>query len=391
MFARLAPAQVRFNSPVGGRRSPRIFAFLLRRALSWRLIADIPPLSMAPPLPPALEALPLACAGSLAPPPRSVVSPRPAAARPCTLPLDTDAAFWQEHDEISSLGRGCFGSVLLVRSRGTGEALAAKVQVVGCADVGAPSVDCYREVRLLDAAKHENVCQLVRVYETPTTLFILMRAELGGDLQPHALPGGTVGEREARRHMRGLLAAVAHIHRLRIVHRDIKPSNVLLSAEGEVRLADFGLAAELPLEGDGLLTKVCGTHDYLAPEMVRCGHGECEGYGTPVDLWAVGLLLFSLLCGSNPFERENDIDTLQAILLFDGQLAFPPTSSVSAPARELICALLSPDPARRATASESLGFSWLSEPTKLGTGAMPEPQAGDAPASPVRAEQPADI
>ena len=130
------------------------------------------------------------------------------------------------------------------------------------------------------------MCRLLDVFQTATTLFILQEAERT-DLMAHTLaqPAGVLTEDEARRHLQGLLCAVQHIHALGIVHRDIKATNVLLSSEGSVRLADFGLAARLP--DDGLLTAVCGTHDYLAPEMVRCGHGETEGYSTPVDLWDV--------------------------------------------------------------------------------------------------------
>merc|ERR1719387_227943 len=188
-------------------------------------------------------------------------------------------------------------------------------------------------------------------------MFVLMQPEVGGDLLSRmaGLPRGVVGEVEARRHAGSLLAAVEHMHSLGIVHRDIKPSNVLLSTGGKVRLADFGLAARLPAEGR--LTTLCGTHEYLAPEMIRTGHGDADGYGAAVDLWAAGLLLFVILFGHNPFERDNEIGTLQAVLAAD--FRFPPSACVSDEARALVRALLVACPARRPSASEALAHAWM--------------------------------
>ena len=215
------------------------------------------------------------------------------------------------HHELARLGRGCFGSVLLVQEQGSGRVAAAKVVASSSRD----DDECpLREPELLRVAQHRHIVQLLEVFQAPTTLFILQEAART-DLMAHAAscPGGVLGEPETRAHLAGLLSAVQHIHGLRIVHRDIKATNVLLSERGEVRLADFGLAVRLPAEG--LLTSVCGTHDYLAPEMILCGHGEAAGYGPPVDLWGVGLLLYALPCGGNPFERDTDVGTLQAISL----------------------------------------------------------------------------
>lgn len=290
----------------------------------------------------------------LALPPLLVLDAPKAAARPRRVegaqPLGDDVAFWEAHDELSRLGRGCFGSVLLVRERTSSRVSAVKV--VG---TSSPDEECpMREPELLRAARHPHVIALIEVYQSPTTLFIMQEAART-DLMAHAAasPSGVLTEREVRRLLTGLLGAVRHIHNLRIVHRDIKSTNVLLSERGEALLADFGLATRLP--DHGLLTSVCGTHDYLAPEMIRCGHGEVEGYGTSVDLWGVGLLLYALLVGGNPFERDTDIATLQAILA--GDLELP--DGISASTRSFIRSLLETDPERRLTAKAALQAPWL--------------------------------
>jgi serine/threonine protein kinase len=155
------------------------------------------------------------------------------------------------------------------------------------------------------------------------------------------------------------------------VHRDVKPSNCLLSSSGELRLADFGLGCRLA-EG-ALLTDVVGSHDYLAPEMIRCGHGEAAGYAAPIDLWGAGLTLYMLLCGANPFERDTEIGTLQAILA--AQYTPPPAASAHAAAA--MRALLTPEPAGRLTAAECLRHAWVLE-SAASENCAPAPH--DAPA-----------
>jgi len=230
-----------------------------------------------------------------------------------------------------------------------------------------------------DGEGEDDSVRLLEVYDSPATLFMVMRAELGGDLESRlaSLPGGVCGENEARVHASAILRALEQMHAEGVVHRDIKPSNVLLNEQRESRLGDFGLAARLPEDGAGLLTSVCGTHDCMAPEMVRCGHGEAAGYGREVDLWAVGLLLFTMLCGHHPFERSTEIATLTAIL--DADFVFPPGAAPSELAKDLIRSLLAPQPECRATAAEGLQHEWIcADPTSPGP---PPPAEREASAS----------
>lgn len=234
-------------------------------------------------------------------------------------------------------------------------------------------VDADDDVAEAERRQSEDAVRLLEVYESPATLFMVMRAELGGDLESRlaSLPGGVFDEAEARDHTAAVLRALDGMHAQRVVHRDVKLGNVLLNERAEGRLGDFGLAERLPDdvvapddEGGtrpGLLTSVCGTHDCMAPEMVRCGHGEAAGYGTAVDMWALGVMVFTMLFGRHPFERPTEIATLTAILAADAP--FPPAPAgrpaVSAAAKDLIRRLLAPDPDRRATAAEALRHAWI--------------------------------
>ena len=298
----------------------------------------------------------------------------PAAASPSSssscVTLTSDAEFWSLFEEERALGRGCFGTVLLVRPRApTASASQATIAAkVVLADDASAAID---EATLLRSLSHPNIVRLHEVYASASTVFVLMAAELGGDLhkRAEAAPGGVLTEAEAILPLSGVLAALHHLHaRHQIVHRDVKASNVLLAADGvTAKLGDFGLAARLP-QG-GRLTTVCGTHDFLAPEMIRTGHGELSGYGSSVDIWAVGLMLHALLLGDNPFERETDIETLQAILA--GDYAPPADRQLSFEVRDLLSSLLVTEPAKRATAEDAAGHAWV---VGGGSAKQPAPQ-----------------
>jgi len=127
----------------------------------------------------------------------------------------------------------------------------------------------------------------------------------------------------------------------------------------QATICDLGLAAKLPLLDNssvGLLTTVCGTHDNRAPEMVLCGHNEAPGYGTPADMWQVGVVLFEMLTGRHPFARSTEVETLAAILAADFGFQSAPISDM---ARDLVCRLLVADPAARLTALQCQNHEWI--------------------------------
>lgn len=227
---------------------------------------------------------------------------------------------------------------------------AESAQADGTSEERTAAMDC-------EADASSDTVRLLDVYDTPSTLFLVMRAEMGGDLSSRmaSLPGGACPEAEARTHATALLRGLESTHAKGIVHRDIKPANILLSQDGVGRLGDFGLAANLPEQQ--LLTAVCGTHNNMSPEMVKCGHGDSEGYDTAADMWQMGLLLFEMLFGTHPFARDTEVATLTTIL--SGDFEFPTASGVSEPARDLVRRLLVTDPAERPTAAECLYHPWI--------------------------------
>jgi len=300
---------------------------------------------------------------------------------PCPSPAACDADFWAEHEELRLLGHGHFGMVSLVRLRATGAVVAAKVVNRLAAVARCAEADPSDEASVLRRLRHPNIIRLLDVVETPATLFLLLEPQLGGDLlnRMRSLPGGVLPADEARRHARSLLGALAFIHGRGYVHRDVKPSNVLLASDGQARLADFGLAAALPRPSERCLTAVCGTQEFLAPEMVLCGHGESAGYGREVDLWGTGLLIFGCLYGFNPFQRATEIETLSAIIGADYALpqVEPRRAAECAAASALVANLLVADPLVRWDCARCLaGDAWLAAEAE---GATDNGEAREAP------------
>lgn len=278
--------------------------------------------------------------------------------------ISGEAVFWSQHEELRPLGHGHFGTVSLVRVKATGELVAAKIVSKSAAIARCPSVSPGDEAATLGKLRHPNIVRLLDVVDTRSTLFLLLEPLVGGDLLSHmrAQPGGILSVEETRLHARSLMGALAFMHRRGFVHRDVKPSNVLLAADGTVRLADFGLAASLPRPGERSLTSVCGTQEFIAPEMVLCGHGDARGYGHEVDLWGMGLLIFACLYGYNPFLRPTEIETISAIITADYAVpqVQPQRAAACAAAVGLIGHLLVADPAERWDAACCLrSDAWL--------------------------------
>ena len=115
---------------------------------------------------------------------------------------------------------------------------------------------------------------------------------------------GRFKEEAARFYASNILLALSHLHSLNILYRDLKPENVLVSHDGYVKIADFGLSKE-NIKGHTDAKSICGTAEYLAPEMVnKSGHNES------IDIWSIGVLMFELLAGRPPFIYKGDTNEL---------------------------------------------------------------------------------
>jgi serine/threonine protein kinase len=199
-----------------------------------------------------------------------------------------------------------------------------------------------REAQALARLHHPNVVTIHHIVDTPGLPhpWLVMELVTGGSLQDR-LRRGPLSLPEAITVGRGVLAALRAAHQAGILHRDVKPGNVLLRPDGTPVLTDFGIAALQEATGLTATGTLIGSPEYMAPERIQGQEGNPAS-----DLWSLGLLLYAALEGHNPLRRETTVATIAAVL---GAPIPPPIRS--GPLAPVLSALLTRDPARRATAA----------------------------------------
>ena len=214
---------------------------------------------------------------------------------------------------------------------------------------------------------HQNILTLVDYFETMNNLYLVTDLALGGELFDRICRKGSYYESDAVDLIRATLSAVAYLHDHGIVHRDLKPENLLFRTpedNAELLIADFGLSRIMDEEQFHVLTTTCGTPGYMAPEIFKK-----TGHGKPVDLWALGVITYFLLCGYTPFDRDSDFEEMQAILNAD--YSFTPIEywrGVSSHAKDFIRRCLTIDPTKRITAHEALQHPFVAAAVSDGAG-----------------------
>ncbi|KAI9749718.1 MAG: T-complex protein 1 subunit eta [Chaenotheca gracillima] len=207
---------------------------------------------------------------------------------------------------------------------------------------------------------HQNILTLVDYFETMNNLYLVTDLALGGELFDRICRKGSYYESDAADLIRATLSAVAYLHDHGIVHRDLKPENLLFRTpedNADLLIADFGLSRIMDEEQFHVLTTTCGTPGYMAPEIFKK-----TGHGKPVDVWAIGVITYFLLCGYTPFDRDSNLEEMQAILIAD--YSFTPIEywrGVSEQARLFIRRCLTIEPTQRMTAHEALSHPFVTE------------------------------
>ncbi|CAI8043975.1 Phosphorylase b kinase gamma catalytic chain, liver/testis isoform [Geodia barretti] len=180
----------------------------------------------------------------------------------------------------------------------------------------------------------------------------------GGELFDYLTKMVKLSEKRTRQVMFQLFTAVEHMHAHNIIHRDLKPENILLDDHLNVKVSDFGFATIC--EPGNTLSELLGTPGYLAPEMLRRNvEPGSPGYSHPVDMWACGVIMYTLLAGFPPFWHRKQLMMLRNIM--DGKYEFvsPEWDIISDSAKDLISKLLVTDPGKRLTATEALNHPFL--------------------------------
>jgi serine/threonine protein kinase len=197
---------------------------------------------------------------------------------------------------------------------------------------------------------HKNVIKIEDVLETDDAMCIVQEHAAGGDLFDYVVRHSRLKEDEARRLFCQLVDGIGHCHEQMVVHRDIKPENILMDADGNLKIADFGFSSRW-CKGE-FLTQSCGSPDYAAPELLYRG---CKYEGPETDVWSCGVVLYVLLCGCLPFQDDDFQGLVNKIRR--GKFTIP--GYVPSEAKDLILKILTKNPSQRLSLNEIRQHPWL--------------------------------
>ncbi|XP_018098808.1 serine/threonine-protein kinase PLK4 isoform X2 [Xenopus laevis] len=251
---------------------------------------------------------------------------------------------------LNLLGKGSFACVYRAQSINTGIDVAIKMidkkamQKVGMVQ------RVRNEVEIHCQLKHPSILELYNYFEDNNYVYLILEMCQNGEVNRFLKNRkNPFSEDEARHFMHQIVTGMLYLHSHGILHRDLTLSNLLLSSDMNIKIADFGLAAQLKMPNEKHFT-MCGTPNYIAPEIAtRSAHG------LESDVWSLGCMLYTFLVGRPPFDTDTVKNTLNKIVLADYEMP----DFVSREAKDLIFQLLQRNPAARLSLSSVLDHAFM--------------------------------
>ena len=273
------------------------------------------------------------------------------------------------YEIIKKIGEGGYGKIYKVKNKESGDIRAMK-QIMKSK---IPDIEKFQnEIKILSMVDHPNIVRLFEVIEDDKYFNLFQELCTGGELLSKVKK--PLKEKEIAKIFKQIMSAIAYCHEKGIVHRDMKLENILFATESEdspIKIIDFGLSvllgkketknenetADLKKYGYKRMTTKVGTIYYMSPEVIKGNYDE------KCDIWACGVILYTLLSGYPPFNGQTDKDICNMISKMNFDFEQPVWKNVSKYAKELIKKMLSPAKSRY-TAEEVLNSKWLSVKTK---------------------------
>ncbi|CAH8498995.1 unnamed protein product [Heterobilharzia americana] len=275
---------------------------------------------------------------------------------------------------IRTIGKGNFAKVKLASHVITGQQVAIKI--IDKTQLSPSSRQkLFREVRLMKLLDHPNIVKLFEIIDNDKILYLVMEYASGGEVFDYLVAHGRMKEKEARAKFRQIVSAVQYCHQKHIIHRDLKAENLLLDADMNIKLADFGFSNEFS-PGTKLDT-FCGSPPYAAPELFQGKKYD----GPEVDVWSLGVILYTLVSGSLPFDGQTLRELRERVLRGKYRIPF----YMSTDCESLLKKMLVLNPSKRYTLEMVMKDRWMNtgyEDNVLSPYIEPEPDYTD----PVRIE-----
>ncbi|AWO98580.1 putative MAP/microtubule affinity-regulating kinase 4 [Scophthalmus maximus] len=249
---------------------------------------------------------------------------------------------------LKTIGKGNFAKVKLARHILTGREVAIKI--IDKTQLNPTSLQkLFREVRIMKTLNHPNIVQLFEVIETEKTLYLIMEYASGGEVFDYLVARGRMKEKEARAKFRQIVSAVHYCHQKNIVHRDLKAENLLLDADANIKIADFGFSNEFT--AGSKLDTFCGSPPYAAPELFQGKKYD----GPEVDIWSLGVILYTLVSGSLPFDGQNLKELRERVLRGKYRVPF----YMSTDCEGILRRFLVLNPAKRCSLEQIMKDKWI--------------------------------
>ncbi|XP_047037667.1 MAP/microtubule affinity-regulating kinase 3-like isoform X5 [Helicoverpa zea] len=249
---------------------------------------------------------------------------------------------------LKTIGKGNFAKVKLAKHVPTGKEVAIKI--IDKTQLNPGSLQkLFREVRIMKMLDHPNIVKLFQVIETEKTLYLVMEYASGGEVFDYLVLHGRMKEKEARAKFRQIVSAVQYCHQKRIIHRDLKAENLLLDGEMNIKIADFGFSNEFT--PGAKLDTFCGSPPYAAPELFQGKKYD----GPEVDVWSLGVILYTLVSGSLPFDGSTLRELRERVLRGKYRIPF----YMSTDCENLLKKFLVLNPCKRASLESIMRDKWM--------------------------------
>lgn len=250
------------------------------------------------------------------------------------------------------LGEGQFGKVKEAVHLETGIRYAVKIIRKSAIKTEKDVETVKKEVSFMKMLEHPNILRMFDTLEDHEKLYLVLEIAAGGDLFDKIVSMGGFSEEVSRNYFRQVIDGLEHCHEKGIIHRDMKPENLLLGAQDQLKISDFGLS-NIILTPQQMLKTHCGSEKYAAPEIMQ----NTDPYaGKPVDIWSCGVILYIMVGGAFPFvEATAACDLYQTLV--KGQFEFP--KGFSDDLVDLLLRMFTVDPKQRITVSEIKHHRWL--------------------------------
>ena len=202
---------------------------------------------------------------------------------------------------------------------------------------------------------HPSIVKMYRYFEDDENVYMILELWDNKSIIDLLKVRQRLTEDEVRSYISQLVEGIKHIHSINVIHRDLKLGNLFLTAKMELKIGDFGLSERVLYEGD-MKKSMSGTPNYIAPEILL----SKEGHSYEVDIWAIGVIMYTMLVGKPPFQSKNSKATCNKIK--KNQYSFPENIYLSRESKNLISSLLRTNPKERLSLDEILKHEYFAYP-----------------------------